>query len=193
MTFNAFVSVCRVSAKRPVHSGVVIAFRGAVLGALLSQAVVGSAHSAGQTLACRQLGDVSQMSAPAFDASSANVNLIIGSHYWACPCGEPRKLVGDNEQRKLVGDSEQRNLVGDNEQRKLVGDNEQRKIVGGSEQHQLVGDHEQRTLVGDAGGVQCRSDASCGGFALIGVNIGGVKVIARSGSKPVVGSCVDPY
>jgi len=153
-------------------------------------------------LACRQLGAVGAMSTPAFDSGSTDINLQIGSHYWACPCGEARKLVGDNEQRKLVGDSEQRKLVGDSEQRKLVGDSEQRKLVGDSEQRKLVGDSEQRKLVGDseqrklvgdAGGIQCLRDASCDGFRLLGVNVSGVKVFSQRGAVPVTSQCVSPY
>ncbi len=133
------------------------------------------------------------MSMPVFNPNSNDISFVIGTHYWACPCGEQRKLVGDNEQRKLVGDNEQRKLVGDNEQRKLVGDNEQRKLVGDNEQRKLVGDNEQRKLVGDSGGIQCQRTPTCTGFLLLGVNVPGVKMVARDGLKPVVGSCVMPY
>jgi hypothetical protein len=164
-----------------------------------------------QVLSCRLGNPVAGTPVPRFSPDTADISMIVGDHYWVCPCGEPRrlvgdtetrrlvgdseqrKLVGDNEQRKLVGDSEQRKLVGDSEQRKLVGDSEQRKLVGDSEQRKLVGDSEQRKLVGDSGKLQCRRDASCAGFVLLGANITGIKVVSRTGIQNVMGSCVTPY
>ena len=126
-------------------------------------------------LPCRQLSPVSSSPAPTYNSSTVDVQLVVGDHYWACPCGEVRHLVGDNEQRKIVGDSEQRKIVGDGEQRKIIGDNEQRKIVG------------------DAAGLQCRRTPGCAGFTLIGTKIPGIKVVAQSGIRPAEAACIVPY
>jgi hypothetical protein len=152
-------------------------------------------------LACRQIGSVASMSTPVYNPDSADIQLLVGDHYWSCPCGTPRRLVGDSEQRKLVGDSEQRKLVGDSEQRKLVGDSEQRKLVGDSEQRKLVGDSEQRKLVGsseqrklvgDSGSLQCLKAPGCAGFSVLGANIAGLKVAAHDGLRAASASCVIP-
>ncbi len=161
-----------------------------------------------QTFPCQQLGPVAGSPRPS--AGGSDVALVVGDHYWSCPCGQARKLVGDNEQRALVGDNEQRalvgdnekrnivgdneqrNLVGDNEQRNLVGDNERRALVGDNEQRNLVGDNEQRHLVGDAGALQCRPDPQCGGFALIGSGAA-IQVVTRAGLRSASASCVPAY
>jgi hypothetical protein len=161
-------------------------------------------------LACRQIGSVASMSVPVYNPDSTDIQVLVGDHYWACPCGTPRRLVGDSEQRKLVGDSEQRKLVGDSEQRKLVGDSEQRKLVGDSEQRKLVGDSEQRKLVGDSeqrklvgdseqrklvgasGSLQCLKAPGCAGFTVLGANIAGLKVAAHDGLRSASAACVIP-
>ena len=161
-----------------------------------------------QTFSCQQLGPVAGSPRPSEGGS--NVALVVGDHYWSCPCGQARRLVGDNEQRalvgdseqralvgsnesrKIVGDNEQRNLVGDNEKRNLVGDNEQRALVAGSEQRNLVGDNEQRHIVGDAGALQCRPDPQCGGFAVIG-SAAAIQVVTRAGLRAASASCVPAY
>ncbi len=150
------------------------------------------------------------MPVPLYSPDSSDIQLLVGDHYWACPCGTPRRLVGDSEQRKIVGDSEQRKIVGDSEQRKIVGDSEQRKIVGDSEQRKIVGDSEQRKIVGDseqrkivgdseqrkfvgdAGTLQCQMVPGCGGFALLGANVSGLKVAAHDGLRPARASCIIP-
>ncbi len=161
-----------------------------------------------QSFPCQLLGPVAGSPRP--NAGGSNVALAVGDHYWSCPCGKARKLVGDNERRALVGDSEsralvgdnekrnivgdneQRNLVGDNEQRALVGANEKRTIVGDSQQRNLVGDNEQRHLVGDASALQCRPDPQCGGFALIGSGAA-IQVVTNAGLRPASASCVPAY
>jgi hypothetical protein len=149
---------------------------------LLCLAVSYDVAQAQQSLVCQQLGPVAGSPLPAI-GNGANVSLAVGDHYWSCPCGETRKLVGDNENRNLTGDNEQRRIVGDNENRALVGDNEQRRIVG---------DNEQRQLVGDAGGLQCRPEPQCGGFELIGANVA-IQVVTRNGLQPAKASCVPAY
>lgn len=171
----------------------------AVLATVLALAV--GPAPAQPALSCRQLGSVAGSPMPRY-GDTADIALIVGDHYWACPCGETRRLVGDNEQRRFAGDSEHRTLVGDNEQRRfvgdnenrqLVGDNEQRRLVGDNEQRHLVGDNEHRTLVGDAGGLQCRKDPGCAGFTLLGAPAGPIQVVARGGLRPADASCIVPY
>ena len=116
-------------------------------------------------LACRQIGSVASMSVPVYNPDSTDIQVLVGDHYWACPCGTPRRLVGDSEQRKLVGDSEQRKLVGDSEQRKLVG---------------------------ASGSLQCLKAPGCAGFTVLGANIAGLKVAAHDGLRSASAACVIP-
>lgn len=169
------------------------------------------AHAQGVSLPCQPLADVKGSSPPAFDPFSPVAVLIIGERYWACPCGESRRLAGDTETRSIAGDTEQRRVVGDTEQRRVAGDTEQRRLAGDmerrqiagnteqralagdTERRQVVGDTEQRRLAGDAGAIACRRPVpSCEGFALTGVSAPDVKVLGRGGFKATRAACVAP-